>query len=237
MVDNGVAGNDGSIMDMNMTAEQHAVNENYVVEDSAVVGHMAVGHEHIVIADACDVIFFFSTAVDGHTFAKNVVIADDDLSLRFLPADILGISPDHAARPEAIVLSDRGISDDDNIARQSGSITDFNIGTNDAKRPNRDSLADKGLGVNLRHWRDPSFHAIILIKIVQTNPFVSELRNQSSGGPATCDVPSGDHRQSRGHNVIQFVTTSSSNHLSDKRCATESQVANTIQNLMPNGLV
>ncbi len=125
-----------------MAAQENAVDENHIVEDSAVVGHMAVGHEHIVVADARNVIFFFGTSVNSHAFAKDVVVTDDDLSLRFCQLTSWGSPPmTHPGQTRwfcPIVV----VSDDDHIARQSGSITDFNIGTNDAKRPNRDPLAN-----------------------------------------------------------------------------------------------
>ena len=55
---------------MNVAAQEHAVDEDHPILHVAVMGHVAVGHQHVLMADARGVVLFFGAATDGDAFAK-----------------------------------------------------------------------------------------------------------------------------------------------------------------------
>ena len=72
----------GMIVNMNVAAQQRAVGHDNVIAHFAIVGDVATGHQKVVAADARDAVFLFTGAIDRDAFAKDVVIADDDLRVR-----------------------------------------------------------------------------------------------------------------------------------------------------------
>ena len=115
-MNDGVAGNNCTVVNMYVSAKQDTVHQNHIVENSAVVCDMAVRHEEIIVTDACDAVFFFSTAIDCHAFAKTVIVADHDFRVRILPADLLWFATDHRIWPERIMAADCCASGDDDVA-------------------------------------------------------------------------------------------------------------------------
>ena len=165
VVHNGIAGNDGSIVNMDMATQQHTVHQDDTIMYVAVVCHMAVGHEHVAVADPCDAILFLRTFVDCHAFAKDVVISDDDLCRCVLETDILGLTANNSAWKETVVLSDRGTAGQHNMALQFSVVTDGHIWADQTKRTDVDSGSDGGRFVNVGHAGNVSVHAIVpLIK-------------------------------------------------------------------------
>ncbi len=69
------AGKAGVVVDVHMPAQQGAVGDDDVAAQLAVVGHVAAGHEEVVVAQAGDAVFLFRGAVDGDALADDVMVA------------------------------------------------------------------------------------------------------------------------------------------------------------------
>ena len=144
-----ISGNNRTVMHMHMSTQQHTIHKDHVVGDVAVVGHMAVRHEHVVIADPSDSVFLLGAAIHGHAFPENVVVTNSDLSLRILPADVLWIAANDAVRGKAVLHSDPCLAGQYNMTRQDRLVTDLHIGTNETEGANLYPLPDFCSRVNL----------------------------------------------------------------------------------------
>ena len=69
----------------------------------------AVSHQQVAVVDPCDSILFVGPAVDRHSFAKLIVIADFDGRVAIVVCLVLRFPSDDTAGPEAIVF-DRSLS-------------------------------------------------------------------------------------------------------------------------------
>ena len=63
-------------MNVHMAAQKHAIDQDHSVLHMAVMGHVGIGHEHVLMADSRGVVLFFRAATDGDTFAKDIFVAD-----------------------------------------------------------------------------------------------------------------------------------------------------------------
>src|SRR6185503_10339857 len=68
------------IMDGHMPRERHHVRQYGMAADLRVVREMHVGHDPVVVADACDADILHGTGVECAEFADRVVIADLEAS-------------------------------------------------------------------------------------------------------------------------------------------------------------
>jgi hypothetical protein len=140
-----VARHDRSIMDVNVPAEQHAIDQKRVVEDMAVVSDVRVRHQHVAVADAGPMVFLLGSATDSDAFAKEVVVADFDSGVGIgSEADILRLATDHTVRPEPVSLADNDFALHNDIAVKRRAVADRDVGTNDAERADFDIVADPG---------------------------------------------------------------------------------------------
>ena len=143
VMDDAVSGNDRSVVDVNVPAEQHAVDKKRVVKDVAVVGNMRVGHQHVSAANARPVVFLFGASADGDSLTKEIVIADFDSSIGVCSeADILRFAADHTVWPEAVSLADENFAQDGHVAVKLRAVADGNVRTDDAERANFDIVTD-----------------------------------------------------------------------------------------------
>src|SRR5205085_9180797 len=93
------------IVNVNMPAQHGSIGNHHEAADLAIVGNMRAGHEEVVTADLSNAVFFFSSAVNGHAFTNQVVIADDDLRVAPSVAEILRITTDHYTWKEMVALA------------------------------------------------------------------------------------------------------------------------------------
>jgi len=161
-MDDGVSRDDRPIVNVDVAPQKNAVNEYNVVVETAIVGHMAVGHQQVVVPDARHMFFLFRPTVDGHPLAKGVSVTDFDARGRTCVAVVLGFGPDDAIRKETVVDPDRGMPRQDDMAVEPASIADLHMRTNHAKGPHVDVVAEFGLGIDLRERRDEGGHVPIL---------------------------------------------------------------------------
>ena len=67
------------IPDLHMPGKGGNIGHNNMIADTTVMGDMAVGHNHIIIADNRFPIAVYRTPVDGNIFPNLVIVADDQL--------------------------------------------------------------------------------------------------------------------------------------------------------------
>ena len=145
VMDDAVSRNDRSIVNVNVPAEQHSVDEKRVVKDVAIVSDMRIGHQHVSVTDARPVVLLFGSSADGDSFSEEIVVADFDTGVSVgSEADILRLAANHAVRPETVSLADDDFALHDHVAVEFGAVADRDVGANDAERSNFDIVADPG---------------------------------------------------------------------------------------------
>jgi len=145
VMDDAVSGNDRSVVDVNVPAEQHSVDKKRMVKDVAVVGNMRVGHQHVSVANARPVIFLFGASTDGDSLTKEIVIADFDSSVSVsAEADILRLATDHTVWPEAVPLANENFAQDDHVTVKLRAVADRNVWADDTEGANFDIVTNSG---------------------------------------------------------------------------------------------
>ena len=78
----------------------------------AIVSHVAIGHQQILMTDAGRVVFFLCTTIDSHAFAKNVFMADFQTGRRPFVSGILRLAANRSAGEEAVAFADGCVARD-----------------------------------------------------------------------------------------------------------------------------
>ena len=81
VVDHRVAGNYRAVVNVDVSAEEYAVDKNDVIVDLAVVCNVRVGHQQVAVANPGGPVLFFGAAIDRDTLAEHVVVADEQSSV------------------------------------------------------------------------------------------------------------------------------------------------------------
>src|SRR5262249_29170046 len=106
--------------------------------DLTIVGHMDIGHEHVVVADLCNAAAAPGAAVDGDELAKDVALADNQAALFATKLEVLRNEANRSERIDFRALA--------NV----GPPIDHCGGTHPAIRTERDSRPDYRMRTNLR---------------------------------------------------------------------------------------
>lgn len=131
-------------------AQQHPVDEDDVVEDVAVVGHVGVRHQQVAVPDPSAAVFLHGAAIDGDPFAELVVVPDEDTGLVAAGvALVLRLTADDAVRPEAVVRADRRLADDRHMTVEPAAVTDAGFGTDETERTDFDVVAKFGIRIDI----------------------------------------------------------------------------------------
>ena len=96
------------VFDIDVAAERRHVAEDGVVADVAVVRHVHVGHEDVVIADARDAAAARGAAVHGDELAKDVAGADRQPGVLAVELEILRNLADRRERVDLAVVAELG---------------------------------------------------------------------------------------------------------------------------------
>ncbi len=156
------AGERGMIVDVHVPAQQRAVGDHDVVAQFAVVGHVAAGHEEVVVPDGGDAVFFFAAAIDRHAFADQVVIADRDLRVGAAVADVLRFAADDHAGINVVVLADGDVAHERDVVLQPRAAADPDIRPDDAERPDFDIGVDFGSRMDRDVFGNEPCHRLLL---------------------------------------------------------------------------
>ena len=122
------AGKRGVIVDVDVSAQQRAVGDDDVVAQLAIVGHVAAGHEEVVVADAGDAVFLFRGAVDRDALADDVIVADDHLGFAAAVADVLRLAADDHAGIDVVALADGDVAHQGDAVFQPRAAADADLG-------------------------------------------------------------------------------------------------------------
>ncbi len=152
------------VVDVDMAAHQHGVGRDDVIADSAIVGDVRAGHEESVAADDRDTFFLFTGAIDGHRFAKDVLVSNVDSRVTSLVTQILRGRADHDSRIEVIVFADRRMTDDGDIVIEASSAADLDVRPHDTERADVNVLGDLRARIDCGSWINMSRHGVSSVK-------------------------------------------------------------------------
>src|SRR5262245_23912736 len=112
------------------------------------MGHVGIGHDQRVVADASESATFYRATIEGDKFTNLVVVSDFEARGFAGIGKILRRHANRAERKEAILNTDFGRSLDRNMRNQVASFTEFHVGANHAVRPNLARRMNFGLWVD-----------------------------------------------------------------------------------------
>ena len=146
----GIAGDDRSVVEMNVPPQQNTVDQNDIIEQVAIVCHMRVGHQHVPVADPCTAVFFLRSAMNSGSFPKNVVVADFQACGRAAVAYVLRLGTNDDTGKKPVPHANHSMTDNHHMTVESGPVADPNMRTDDAKRPDLHIFAEFRSRVHLR---------------------------------------------------------------------------------------
>ena len=129
------------VSDRDVTRDGGVVGKNGFVADFAIVGDVGVAQKEVMIPDLGGA-FGSGTAVDGHVFAKGIVVTDDELGLLPLVFKILCAPSESREGKDEAALANDGIAFDNNVAAEFGVVTEDDIVANDTVGTNLTIGAD-----------------------------------------------------------------------------------------------
>ena len=154
VVHHGIPGNDGPVPDMDMSAQQHTIDENRVVVHVAVMSDVGVRHQQIAVADPCAAVFLVGAAIDGDPFAKLIVVANFDGRARACVVLVLWLRANHDVRPEAVAGANRDVARQCNVAVKDTSVANDNVRSDQTEGSNLNIVSNLGLRVDTAEGRD-----------------------------------------------------------------------------------
>lgn len=114
----------------------------------AVMPHMAVGHDEVMVTDQSP-FRCLESAVNNHVLAYHVVIADGAMRLPTLPSEILGIGTDHSALIHFVAATQTGTVHYARVWHNLTIIAYNDILVDERKRMNCNVVADLCRRINM----------------------------------------------------------------------------------------
>ncbi len=145
LVNGAESGDDGVVIDLDVSGEGAVVREDDVVTDLAVVGDVGVGKEEVVRAETGGRPVDGAT-VDGSVLAKDIAITGDERGGFAGVFEILGFGADGGEGKEFVVLSEFAVAMNDDVRMELASISEADVGLDDAVGADFDVVAEFGLG-------------------------------------------------------------------------------------------
>ncbi len=128
----------GVVLDFDMAGQRRGIGHDHPVVNLAVVGHVRIGHEQVVVADHRLAATIHRAAVQGGKLADAVAIADDQPGFLAAVLEILRVGADRSELEDLVVTADIGPALDDHVSPDLGAGTDFDLFTDDAVGPDTD---------------------------------------------------------------------------------------------------
>jgi len=144
-VDHAIAGDKRSIFDLHIASQQSSTRYDGLMPDLAVMRHVGVVHEKIVIANDRSAAFGGST-MDLAVLTDDIAMADLEETLPAFISDVLRDVADDRAHVDLIVLTDFCATSEHGMGQNSGAATDLH-GT-----INHDVGTDVGFGMDIGTW-------------------------------------------------------------------------------------
>ena len=147
-----IAADDDFIIDKCMATKARACCELAIVVNVAVMAHMRIGHEVIIVADACWLIGFSPMSCEA--LAEDVFISNHDSWFRLImiEAEVLWRSSDAGAGVEDIAMSDLRTTVDPVLPQKSCAGLDGDRAGNEAVRSDDDVIIKMNVAFNDRGW-------------------------------------------------------------------------------------
>lgn len=161
LVHEAIAGDERAIVYLDMAAKQRAVGDDDVVADVAVVRDVGVGHEEIVVPNYC-IFFVFVGAMNGHAFAKGVVVSNAQARRSVFVFQVLRSFADNCACKNFVVRANGAVAGDVSVRADNAARPEDNVFINDRERAHRDVGVELGFGMDnsrrmnhVRHTNSP----------------------------------------------------------------------------------
>ncbi len=145
LVDRAARREHGTVADLDVAAQHRIVRQDDTVAQPAVVGHVAVGHQEVVVADDRGG-FGGGTPVNLNAFAKHVAVADSNVGLGAAVGQILGRVADDRSAMDLVAFAYLRPAHDHRMRQQTCSRPDLH-------RPVDDDIGvELGLGMDFGPW-------------------------------------------------------------------------------------
>ena len=124
----------GPVLDDDMSGKIGRICHHDPRPQMAIVRHMAIGHQKILVANARQHPASLGSPVNGDGLPDGVSVSDHNAA-RFSPVfQVLGRKSGGRKRIEEIVFSDRRVSIDDHMGQEAGSGADRDLSFQDTER-------------------------------------------------------------------------------------------------------
>ena len=133
----GIGTHDNPVVDVYVTRDLRIVRECCEIADDAIVRHVRVRKKEIAVANPGVAPVLRGTGMDGHVFAKHVVVPDGRRGRLAAVFTILRNIADRGELENAVAHADGGMTGDDDMRANDGCGADFDVGANDRKRADR----------------------------------------------------------------------------------------------------
>src|SRR5476651_1420198 len=144
----GQPADNGEIVNRDVPAKRGVIGKNAAIADHAVMGDVSIHHQQIIIADTGDFSALSGAAVNGHTLANTVAMADFNPGRFTSILQVLIHFADSGELIDLIIFTDSGDTINHNMGFQYRTGTDFHLRANKAKRANMHSGMDNSARFN-----------------------------------------------------------------------------------------
>ena len=98
----------GMTADLDMTGQRRYIGHDDVVVEDAVMGHVAIGHQHAVVANDCAASSTHGSPVNGDVLPDSVTVADEQLGCFALIVHVLRRRAYRGEGADVVALADTG---------------------------------------------------------------------------------------------------------------------------------
>src|ERR1700682_5363824 len=120
----------------NVSGQRGGVDQHGMVAHKTIVADVSISEKQNVAAYRRHASAFGCSAVDGHVFAKRIVVANAQLGFFPGKGGVLRFHANGAEREEAIVRSDLRWPMNNDVGHELTIFAEFHVGPNNAVRPN-----------------------------------------------------------------------------------------------------
>src|SRR5262249_30181017 len=149
-----LAAEHGEVADRHVAAQHHVVGKDHIAADLAIMADVRPHHQPAAIPDFGDAAIVLCPGVDGDTFADIAIGADHELGRTAAVPDGLRRGAERGEWVQNGARANRGVAGDVNVGQESATVAEFNVGADDAIRPDRHVLPDHRARLDAGGWID-----------------------------------------------------------------------------------
>jgi hypothetical protein len=138
---------DSEVIHYDFTCQLCRVGHNDVITQDAVVCHMAVCHDQVVVSDD-GLTFAERTTMHRNELTQYAVVADDRPSYLAVELEVLRDSSDHSGREYMAMFAQLGVLTDSGIGVDDTTVSDLYVLVNEDERTYFYIRADLGFRMN-----------------------------------------------------------------------------------------